>query len=914
MRREITSQWKPRLARRLGMKSTEQGKFDTLKKPACWQRWLSLRTVHINSGITLLALLWFSISGCQRINLPRIDPYGSRIVLPFPNTTQLNGIEHKSGGKGILHGSGPAFAEPAAPPPCLDASCNGGVTNLFHKHKLIKHIEDKFEKHKPGACGEIQLTPTRIVAPVGGEVVLLAGVCGKDGYYVTRQPLEWMLSPDSVGTFIEVGDDTKSKLISSLRHDPKVEKLDVDYARGRTSNRETLITRGTQGCDDDIQLKEGQTWLSISSPSEGVSRITVLAPDSDIWDRRRQTATIYWVDFKSTAPSPQITRSGEAARLVTRVTKAENLKPATNWLVRYTILDPTVALFVPPAPGNEERIRINGSTADVRVDADGLAVVDIVAPPNGRGTTAVIVDVIRPAEPSDNLPELLLRREQTMVTFSSPGLTLEAFGPEVAAVGEQIPYSVVLANPGDLDAENIELTFNIPARTRLVSSSIQPDHVTNSGLIWDQDVLPARRQLDITVVLEALEPGEFDAIFSAKGQPNLSAEKAVRTQVIQPSVKVRFEPVGDIAQADVGSQINYEIDITNTGRQTLNDLVVLINSGPGLKIVADQLTEKGVEQRIPMLQPGQTSSLGVAFVVQQEGKLDANLKVITGNAILAEEDANVLGLPPRPKTPAIDVSVSFPETLPAGGRGTAIVTLKNTGETTLTGINVTISSDAALRAQAVDDINRIRRAGQQLVWSPQDLRSGTFGDSVVQLKIEFDGIAEAPQAAINVQATAAENVQDQAQAITRVVGNLVLPPDGSSGVNPAAPATRTGELKIVLRDLRDPTTVGKEFRYALQITNNQNLIDRNIQIQLKLPEGIDVVGIHELTGKDVFSQRTDNILTFPVVQTIRANESIDYIIRAVGRIPANIVMSARVASEAQPNWKEANESTTVTAN
>src|SRR5690606_32557461 len=127
-----------------------------------------------------------------------------------------------------------------------------------------------------------QLTPMRVVAPVGGEVVLLAGICGPDGYFVKRQPLEWMLSPDSVGTFIEVGDDAPGKLISALQlhSGPAVEKLDVDFARGRTSNKATLITRGSPECTDDIQLREGQTWLSLSSPSEGVSRVTVLAPES----------------------------------------------------------------------------------------------------------------------------------------------------------------------------------------------------------------------------------------------------------------------------------------------------------------------------------------------------------------------------------------------------------------------------------------------------------------------------------------------------------------------------------------------------------------------------------------------------------------------------------------------------------
>ncbi len=75
-----------------------------------------------------------------------------------------------------------------------------------------------------------------------------------------------MLAPGSVGQFIEVGDDAKGKLCSSFRSGPKVEKLGVDFARGRTSNKATLLTKGTPGCDDDLEVAEGQTWLSVSSP------------------------------------------------------------------------------------------------------------------------------------------------------------------------------------------------------------------------------------------------------------------------------------------------------------------------------------------------------------------------------------------------------------------------------------------------------------------------------------------------------------------------------------------------------------------------------------------------------------------------------------------------------------------------
>ncbi len=456
----------------------------------------------------LLILSLFSIShGCSKLRLPAIDPNGSHLFLPCPNTTQLVFPEHLHGSDHHCSLPTPAFAAPATPPPCVDASEAepGGVCNLF-KHKLVSESHEHFRS--PGKAGEIELTPVRVVAPVGGEVVLLAGICGEDGYLVKRQPLEWMLSPDSVGQFIEVGNDAPGKLAGLMSlGDPKIEKLDVDFARGRTSNKEQLITRGTPACNDDIKLREGETWLSVSSPSEGVSRVTVLAPDSEIWDRRRQTATIYWVDAEWQFPSPKPARAGETIQLVTRVTRSEKLVPATDWIVR--VYDPRSECgHIPPPTGSNVSL--------VKVNSDGQAIAQLTSQPGARGSTPVMIDVIKPADPSDNLPEIVLGRGQTIVTFSSPALALQTFGPDVGSVGELLTYVASLANPGDIDAENVRLEVAIPVGTRLVSATPEPSSRTDTGLIWDQGLLAAQRQLDVSIVVEALQANTFDVAFRRK--------------------------------------------------------------------------------------------------------------------------------------------------------------------------------------------------------------------------------------------------------------------------------------------------------------------------------------------------------------------------------------------------------------
>lgn len=900
----------------------------------------------------LLLFCAVAFSGCARLRLPAIDPNGSSIFLPLPNTTGLAGHNGQAWGQnGII--PTPAFTTPPAPPPCLDAK-NGGVCNLFggDKHRVVSKLQNHFDRR--GKAGEIQLTPMRVVAPVGGEVVLLAGICGPDGYLVNREPLEWMLSPDSVGTFIEVGDDKLGTLTSLFHRTPKIEKLDVDFARGRTSSKRTVITRGTPNCNDDIELREGQTWLSVSSPSEGVSRITVLAPDSEIWDRRRLTSTIYWVDAQWEFPAPQIERTGEPISLTTHVTKAENLVPAEGWIVEYTILDPSIAVFDPPTGSNK---------AQVRVTRDGLAQVNIRSTPEGRGTTPVIIDVVRPADPSDNLPELVIGRGQTTVTFSSPGLNLEAFGPSVGTIGEQLTYSAMVGNPGDIQAENVQLRFQIPAGTRYVAANLQPTTQTPEYLIWDQGILPPNQQLNIDVVIEARQPATIAALFEARGQGFPNRERRIVTEITQASVDVRFAPEGNVAQAEVGDLVDYEIDVTNNGRQTITNLKLEIESDPGLP--EHFQGENRVEQIIPTLQPGETRNIGVKFRVQQQGQLAARLRVSAGENVLAEKVTSIRGLPPAPKEPNIGVSIQFPETIRAGGKNTAVVTVRNSGETKLTGIQVQVSIDPSLYATQVDTTNATRIAmgpnDRLLTWSPQDIlprSSGSVGDPVRQLFIEFESRAQVEQGQLAVRAVSAENVQSDDSRTFRSIGVEVTPPvlpgQGGSPNQPGAPnnggspgsvlpdntappvtppanaraggeiippragGARSGQLKVELEDYDDPTIVGRELRFNLFVFNDRPVSDREVNVLLRVPEGVQFKSMTRLTpngggaGTPVdYRFLEDGSISLPIIEAIRPGEQIIYFFVVVPQVPQLMEMASQVYSAGQPVPFVVTEQTTV---
>ncbi len=938
----------------------EQGQFGTFNRGSLDPRSaVACLPVRLTSGWLVCLLVSSSIS-CARLQLPAIDPNGSSVFLPFPNTTQLAlpQLHSQNGQAGIV--PTPAFAAPTMPPPCVDGSCQPGAKHeLLKHHKLAGKVKDHFAS--PGKAGEIQLTPTKIVAPVGGEVVLLAGICGQDGYLVKRQPLEWMLSPESVGTFIEVGDDSPGHLISSLtmHRAPKVEKLDVDFAKGRTSSKETLISRGSPECNDDIALREGQTWLSISSPSEGISRVTVLAPESEIWDRRRQTATIYWVDAQWQFPQPQIERSGNRLTFETQVTRADRYVPAKGWLVRYTIVDPSVAAFIPNANSPEDSYRDN--VAEIRVDENGRAVVQVAAAVDAtgqpvRGTTPITIDVIRPLMSEDGLPPITLGSGQTFATFSSPGLQVQAFGNDSGMVGEQLTYVASMGNPGDVPTENTQLILNIPAGMQLVSAVPKESRVITNSILWDQGVLDAHRQLDVSVVLRAMTAGSFDVVFQAVGAGNLTAESRVPTEITDPSVDLRFEPIQGAAQAEVGQLIEYGIDIKNTSRQTLTNVKVVIESdvglpeanGVGAPTVSGERNK--FDQTISYMQPGETQRLSVSFVVRQEGQLGANVRVFAGeNNLLAEKGTSILGLAPRPKKADIGVSIEFPETIQVNEAVYAVVSVRNPGEVPLTGLNVAVTWDGSLVPIEVDPANfprfKLNPDNRSAIWTPQDLLqpiSGSSGATVRSMTLRFRCISAAPNASLGARAVASEGVEASNSVAFQAVTNVVSPPasppvsppvsppstlppnQGSNVLPPVSPpvappgsgtSPRTGGWQIDLADYGDPTVAGNKMRYTVTIRNQQNLIDQDVRIEVRYPQGVQFGGATNLSDGNRVETTfgPNNSVLFTPINSVRAGEELTFIFVLTPTIPDTMTVRARVFSRAQPVPVEDAEETTVTA-
>lgn len=604
------------------------------------------RDSHLRAIWSSLLITMFMLvlqSGCAQLQLPAIDPTGNSIFLPRPFSTRVLGHSETNPLRGpntgrppvisfpqtgsavnpgfvnqpiqvaqnpfarpqsqfgaaapIAQGSipmGPAFRAPADAPPCDPREVTARRHVIPHPREPVTNAE----------LGKIITTPARIVAPVGSEVVVLAGICGPDARFAINQPLEFMLSNDSVGQIIEVGGTDKKAYNRFIG--PAARKFDGQYAWGRTGHKEKLLTRGTPTPVDDIQLLKGQTFLSLSSASPGTTYLTSVAPKAAAWDKRKQTTKIHWIDGTWAIPTPTTATSGTVHPMTTRVLSARGDEGVPDWKVKYTIVGGAPAEFAPAG----------SQTAEAVTGPDGMATVQI-RQPSGQfnpGTTQVRVDVVRPRQYGE--PELVVESGITAVTWSAPQITIRAIGPKTAKVNDPFNYRIEVSNPGDQVARGVVVsTRDLNGDVEYISSTPKPTEYGNQYQWNLGDIQPRSAPQIIDVQMKSEQLGNALLCFDVSSQTDgLQTEACAQTEIDTPCIGLDVNGPTDVI---VGEEIDFNLLVSNLCNESLRDVVLEVTFDSGL-----QVPNQGRKIRYPIasLPYGQVEEVPLQFVATQPGR------------------------------------------------------------------------------------------------------------------------------------------------------------------------------------------------------------------------------------------------------------------------------------------------------
>ncbi len=771
------------------------------------------------------------LCGCRHLRLPAIDPSGRRIFLPPPNYTTLDNASQPGG---VIPGlPQPAFTAPPQPPACPDpvaaVPTTTTIPTIAPAQPATRGMQLQpgaaprpiLERHGHGARrgrdGSLTLTPARMIAPVGSEVLLMSGLCGSDGYFVMRQPIQWMLSQDSVGHFVEVGGGRRThwqRLFQS-----NTARLTSDFAESRTSTRDDLISRGTPTPNDDMWVKKGQSWISVTSATEGTSHVSVLAPKAENWDRRLQSATIHWIDAQWVLPAPAIVQARGQHELQTVLTRASNNAPIAGWRVKYEITgDGAGASFAPD----------NSKVVEVETDESGLAIATLAQYARQPGTTQIQIEIVRPPQANGDLPRLVVGQGFTSVTWTAAGLGVNVSGPASAQAESVITYRIDVSNPGDLPARAVELTADVPGGLEYVNS--QPaGQMFGQRVEWKLgDVAPRSSQV-VTVNCRAKQQGAVKFCAAAKSADN-TAQDCADTSIFVPSLELK---VNGPEKAEVGDRVTYQIEVTNKGAAPLNNVVITDALDDGLQHASGG---RKLAWNLGTLQPNQPRGVAIELDVTKPGTLCHTVEAAAaGLSTQVQRPCLTATQPERVENPKVEARITGPADSRVRQIAEYQIQAVNTGNVPLTNVRVAFAFSPSMEPVFATR-GHVWDAGS-LVWSVAQLGVGQASEPI---RIRCECMREDAAAFGRASVTSDQGVSDSRETKTRIAAAGGAATDMRPTMNDGA--LKPGKLEVTVNSATNPVRQDAEIRYVVQITNTSDAPDKNIEVTLTAPEGMTIVG------------------------------------------------------------------------
>ena len=629
-----------------------------------YRHWLSLA----------LILCAVAMVGCAC--LPRIDPTGERVFIwpqnqPVVATPGVGNVQ-----------APPVYTDPVFPQPALPPTAVAGAVPAV-----------------PVAVDRMAITPDRVLAPVGSEVILRAGICAKEGFLLTDQKVEWLIARESAGELVDLGG--KGYCRDPILPWNKPKKVDNQYGIGYTAKMPLLITRGTANPADDVQIEPGHAWASITSPVEGISNVTAVTPTIVDWTARRATATIYWIDAQWVLPPATISAGGSQV-LSTTLLRQTDRTPLEGWIVRYRV-DAGAANASAEQPGQ---------VVEVITGADGRASIDVTPTGSDGSATQIDIEVVRPAGLGGTAyPRLVVANGSTRINWTGqstpylpeldqpvgepafqspqlgpppssqpigpqppvtqpsqpttprnagrPQLDVQVYGEAQSQVGSSTRFQVVIRNQGNAEATGIVLTDRYDQG---LSHSERADRTMTLKNDQVGSLAPGQsRSLDLT--FNVTKSGRLCHEVSVSctecsGESPAKGTGCVNVPVPQPTGQPNLDVKKDgprlVREGDVAL---FKISVRNTGEVPLNNLLVVDEYDRSLSPqpvgAGHEIVNGNIQWRIDRLEVGQSRTFEVNCTCLRAVANACGLVKVTDDSGLMRVDNHCLEIEPRGERAAV---------------------------------------------------------------------------------------------------------------------------------------------------------------------------------------------------------------------------------------------------------------------
>lgn len=405
-------------------------------------------------------------------------------------------------------------------------------------------------------------------------------------------------------------------------------------------------------------------------------------------------------------------------------------------------------------------IRSTGPAAEKPAVASPAATSPSIAPP------AALPPDTRAIQPKTDSPSKTPANEN-LFTRRSPVISVETIGPRKIAVGKEASYEVVLQNAGEVAAEQVVVTIDLPEWTDVVGSEASVGNTASgkgdgsaSEYRWRISRLDAkaRERLQLKIVPRESRPFELVARWDCE-----PATPPPMIEVQSPKLKIDLVGPREIL---FGKGEVYRLEVANHGTGDAENVTIsLTPSAPGEK-------QPPASHRFGGIGPGQKKSIDVELTARQTGDLVIRVEA-RGDAGLFTELTERIEV----RRATLKIAIEAPSVHFVGAEATYRIRVTNPGTAPAQNVAVTATLPSGTRFLSSPQGGRLEN--QNTVRWTLDL-VGPGAESVIAMNCDSSvpGVSR-----LEVQCGAEGNLATSALANIQVeaVPKLVLSVDDPSG-------------------------------------------------------------------------------------------------------------------------------------
>ena len=441
---------------------------------------------------------------------------------------------------------------------------------------------------------------------------------------------------------------------------------------------------------------------------------------------------------------------------------------------------------------------------------------------------------------------------EALLVQKSPVLNVQTAGPRRITVGKPSAYEVRITNSGEVAADEVVVTVNLPAWAEVVAAngtvgSAGANPTDNSQpLQWAVGRLDSGGSEKLTLSIIPRESRPVDLAVRWDYQP---AASRMMIEVEEPKLALQIEGPQDVLY---GQKEIFKIKLANTGNGDAESVHISLRSGGAED-------SKAVSQSLGLLPAGQRRTIEVELTPRQAGDLVISVDVTADNGVHAEMAETVVV-----RRASLQTAMQGPAMQYVGAEVDYRMVVRNTGDAVAQNVKMSVALPHAVEYVSGVEGATLSAGGNELLWTLASLPPSGEQEFTVKCRLGSTG--------------------------TKMLELVTVTDDGlSATANAATRVEAIADLALEVKDPGGPVAVGDRATYQLVIKNRGSKTAERVEVVTYFSNGIEPTAVegsqHSITPGQV---------SFQPIVSVAPGQEVVLKIHATAEAPGNHVFRAEV--------------------